>query len=99
VLAAVATRLRPGGRAAIVAADGSIAGVGVWLDDMLADLGDEVGLVPLAVASQERPHFDGPTARAFRERPRREHIAVLERPGPPRVAQAPFHAAQPPRRR
>jgi len=102
VLAAIATRLRPGGRAAIVAADGSIAGVGVWLDDMLADLGNEVGMVPLAVASQERPHFDGPTARAFRERPRREHIAVLERPDPARVAQAPFHAAQsaqPPRRR
>lgn len=80
VLSAVSTRLRPGGRAAIVAADGSIGGVPVWLDDMLASLGEEVGLDPVAVASQERPHFDGPTARAFRERPRREHVALLERP-------------------
>lgn len=82
VLAAIATRLRPGGRAAIIAADGSIGGAPVWLDDMLANLGDEVGLLPVAVASQERPHFDGPTARAFRARPRREHIALLERPAP-----------------
>jgi SAM-dependent methyltransferase len=80
VLAAIATRLRPGGRAAIVAADGSIGGLPVWMDDLLASLGEEVGLTPLAVASQERPHFDGATSRAFRDRPRREHVAALELP-------------------
>lgn len=80
VLEAVGTRLRPGGRAAIVAADGSIGGTPIWMDDLLSTLGDTVGLDPVAIASQERPHFDGPTARAFRERPRREHVAVLERP-------------------
>ncbi|MBX3186639.1 MAG: hypothetical protein KF819_06475 [Labilithrix sp.] len=34
-------------------------------------------LVPVARASQARPHFHGPTASAFRERPRAEHCLLL----------------------
>lgn len=36
-------------------------------------------LVPVARASQARPHFHGPTASAFRDRPRAEHSLLLRR--------------------
>jgi len=29
------------------------------------------------VVSQERPHFHGPTMRAFQKTPRREHLILL----------------------
>lgn len=36
-------------------------------------------LEPLARASQARPHFHAPTQRAFRDRPRAEHVLYLRR--------------------
>jgi hypothetical protein len=35
--------------------------------------------VPAARASQLRPHFHGPTAKAFRDRPRAEHAILLRK--------------------
>lgn len=67
-----------GGSALIVVADSVLANQAVRADDLLYDLALEVGLVPTAVASQERPHFHAPTQRAFREAPRREHVVLLK---------------------
>lgn len=49
-------------------------------DEIVAEVAARVGsLVPVARASQERPHFHGPTMRAFAERPRAEHVLLLRR--------------------
>jgi hypothetical protein len=37
------------------------------------------GFIPVARASQERPHFHGPTMAAFSDRPRAEHAILLRR--------------------
>ena len=37
------------------------------------------GFIPVARASQERPHFHGPTMAAFSDRPRAEHAIMLRR--------------------
>ncbi len=71
--------LVPGGSALIVVADSVLANQAVRADDVLYDLAEEVGLEPVAVASQERPHFHAPTQRAFRDSPRREHVVLLRK--------------------
>jgi hypothetical protein len=58
-----------GERAEPIRADEAVARV--------AERGRE--LVPIARASQARPHFHGPTQRAFAERPRFEHALLLRR--------------------
>jgi SAM-dependent methyltransferase len=68
-----------GGSALIVVADSVLANQPVRADEVLRELAEEVGLAPIAVASQERPHFHAPTQRAFRDAPRREHVALLRR--------------------
>jgi hypothetical protein len=68
-----------GGAALVVVADSVLANQPVRADDLLHELAEEVGLVPVAVASQERPHFHAPTQRAFRDAPRREHVVLLRK--------------------
>lgn len=49
-------------------------------DEVVARVAERGGqLVPIARASQARPHFHGPTAAAFRGRPRLEHALLLRR--------------------
>lgn len=49
-------------------------------DDVVARVANAGGeLVPVARASQARPHFHGPTRGAFDERPRYEHALLLRR--------------------
>jgi SAM-dependent methyltransferase len=79
-LAAMARALRPGGRAALLVADSVVAGAPVYAVDVLAELTPGAGLEVVAVASQERPHFHGPSARAFVARPRGEHAVLLAKP-------------------
>ena len=50
-----------------------------YADDWLPELARSAGLLTLGRASQIRPHFHTPTARAFVSRPRREHLIVLGR--------------------
>jgi DNA modification methylase len=49
-------------------------------DEIVAEVAREAGvLVPIARASQLRPHFHAPTAAAFADRPRAEHVLLLRR--------------------
>jgi DNA modification methylase len=49
-------------------------------DDVVARVAERGSeLVPIARASQARPHFHGPTQRAFERRPRFEHALLLRR--------------------
>lgn len=65
------------GLAAVLIADSVVQRTPIYADELLADVGAELGLEVLAVASQPRPHFHAPTARAFARRPRREHAVLL----------------------
>jgi SAM-dependent methyltransferase len=48
-------------------------------DDMVADAAGKTRFERVARASQERPHFHGPSIQVFRKRPRREHVLLLRR--------------------
>jgi SAM-dependent methyltransferase len=78
VMAAIAQGLAPGGLAAVVMGD-SIGGAHPRHadDDLRAALDDR--LVPVAWAWQERTMLGNAERRAFVERPKREHVFVLER--------------------
>ena len=79
VLTALARVLRPGAPAVLLLADSVIAGAPVYALDVLGAAAPAAGLKLHAAASQDRPHFHIPTARAFAERPRREHAILLTR--------------------
>ncbi len=78
-LRAMSRVCRKGAPIAIVLADSAVQGEALRADTMIAPLADEAGLVILARASQARPHFHGPTARAFQDQPRAEHVIALEK--------------------
>lgn len=79
VLAEIERVLAPKGCALLVLSDSVLAGRAVYADDVVEDLARRVGLVFGARAAQERPHFHAPTANAFRQRPRAEHVLMLQR--------------------
>jgi hypothetical protein len=70
---------RRGARVALVVADSAVQGEALRADAILPSVAAATGFASLARASQERPHFHGPTAAAFRDRPRAEHVLVLEK--------------------
>jgi len=72
--------LREQGRAVMVIADSVVAGKPVWADPLIRSCAQDAGLRWLATASQVRPHFHGPSHKAFERAPRREHAIVLVRP-------------------
>ncbi len=71
--------LKKGGVAVLLVADGVVAGAPLYADELFRAIAQGTGLKVRAVASQERPHFHGPTERVFRRKPRREHALVLGR--------------------
>lgn len=73
--------LPAGGPLVMVVADSAVGGVALRADEVVAEVARGCGFIPVARASQPRPHFHGPTAAAFRGRPRAEH-AILLRRGP-----------------
>ncbi|MCK6589416.1 MAG: site-specific DNA-methyltransferase [Polyangiaceae bacterium] len=79
VLRALHRVMRPRARAVLLLADSVVAGEPVFAADLLKSGAPRFGFEVRALASQERPHFHGPTARAFARRPRREHAILLER--------------------
>jgi DNA modification methylase len=83
MLRAMARVLRPGGKAVLLVADGLIQGRALRIDELLTEVAPEVGLKAVGIASQERPHFHGPTLAAFRSAPRREHAVMLAAPKAP----------------
>lgn len=70
--------LKPQGRAVLVIADSVVGGRALYADQWLKVLGARHGLELAAQASQARPYFHRATARAFAERPRAEHLLLLE---------------------
>jgi hypothetical protein len=76
-LSAMSRALIENGSIVVIMADSVIGRTAVYADDLLRRLAPASGLRVEAVGSQHRPHFHGPTARAFRARPRREHAIVL----------------------
>lgn len=72
-----ARALAPGGRAAVVIADGAAGEDALRADKMLREAADGVGLAVVARASQDRKVFDADSLRAFSKRPKREHVIVL----------------------
>jgi hypothetical protein len=62
-------------------ADSAVGGEPLFADEELRVAVARSPFVWLAEASQARPHFHGPTARAFEDRPRREHVFLLRRVG------------------
>jgi hypothetical protein len=78
-LRAMSRVCRKGAPIALVLADSAVQGEALRADVLLAPLAVDAGLVVLARASQDRPHFHGPTARAFQDTPRAEHAIALEK--------------------
>jgi hypothetical protein len=79
VLGALSRVCRRGARVAIVAGDSAIAGEAIRADAVITAVAPEAGFLVLGRASQRRPHFHAPTARAFRHAPRAEHAIALEK--------------------
>ncbi len=78
-LRAAARALVPGGPVVVLMADSAVAEVALRADEIVAEAARACGLRPAARASQPRPHFHGPSARAFRDRPRFEHALLLRK--------------------
>ncbi len=76
---AAAQVLPAGGPLVVVMADSAVGDVAIRADEVVAEAGRACGLRPTARASQPRPHFHGPTANAFRDRPRFEHALLLRK--------------------
>ena len=76
---AAARVLPPGGPLVVLMADSAVGDVALRADEIVAEVARESGFAPAARASQPRPHFHGPTAKAFRQHPRREHALLLRK--------------------
>jgi hypothetical protein len=70
---------RKGARVCLILADSAVGDEALRADAMVASVAPGAGFSLLARASQRRPYFHGPTARAFHDVPRAEHAIVLER--------------------
>jgi DNA modification methylase len=79
-LRAMSRVCRPGARVALLVADSAVGGQALRADAILSSIAPELGFAVLARASQRRPVFHGPSARAFERAPRSEHaIALVKR--------------------
>ena len=73
------THLKPGAPLILLIADSAVATEALRASELVAKAGRACGFKPVARASQARPHFHGPTAIAFRDRPRMEHALLLRK--------------------
>jgi hypothetical protein len=71
--------LPPDGPLAMVVADSAVWGTPLRADEIVAEVSRKHGFTPVARASQPRPHFHGPTMKAFQDRPRHEHAILLRK--------------------
>jgi hypothetical protein len=75
-----AARVLPSGAPLVVLmADSAVGDAALRADEIVAEAGRASGFTPSARASQPRPHFHGPTAKAFRQRSRHEHALLLRK--------------------
>lgn len=85
--AALTRVTKPGANVVLLMADSAAAPgrrgdrpVALRADEIVAEVALATSaLVPVACASQARPHFHGPSAAAFEDRPRAEHAILLRR--------------------
>lgn len=78
LLEACARVAKPGGRLVLLMADSATRSTALYADHLVAEVAAAHGaFAPTARASQLRPHFHGPTARLFENRPRAEHLLLL----------------------
>lgn len=78
LLTACARVAKPGARLVLLMADSATRSTALYADHVVAEVAEAHGaFAPAARASQLRPHFHGPTARLFEERPRAEHLLLL----------------------
>jgi DNA modification methylase len=78
-LKALSRVCRKGASVALVLADSAVGGEALRADAVVASVAPDAGFALRARASQRRPHFHGPTVRAFRDAPRAEHAILLEK--------------------
>lgn len=71
--------LLPGAPLVMMLADSAVGEVALRADAIVAETAPGCGFFPSACASQVRPHFHGPTQKAFRRAPRAEHAICLRR--------------------
>jgi hypothetical protein len=75
-----AARVLPSGAPLVLLmADSAVGDVALRADEIVAEASRACGFTPSARASQPRPHFHGPTAKAFRQRARHEHALLLRK--------------------
>ncbi len=84
LLRSLARVTKPSAPLVLLIADSAVGGRGeppqaLRADEAVAEAAVGTGFAPIAAASQERPHFHGPSARAFADRPRAEHALLLRR--------------------
>jgi hypothetical protein len=78
VLDAMRAALAPAGHIALVLADSLLAGKPYPADVVVERVARRVGLSVVARGSQRRPHFHRQSAKAFADRPRYEHLLLLQ---------------------
>ncbi len=76
---AAARVLRPEAPMVLLLADSAVGKAALRANEIVADVAPDHGFLPIARASQRRPHFHGPTSAAFRDAPRAEHALLLRR--------------------
>jgi len=81
MLRAMSRVCRGGARVALLVADSAVDGVAIRGLASISAVAGEAGFAVQARASQARPHFHGPTVKAFRQAPRAEHAIVLRKEG------------------
>ncbi len=80
-LRAIARTLRRDGAVVMLMADSALRSGALRADEIMRDAALATGFELIARASQARPHFHAPTARAFEEAPRAEHALLFARRG------------------
>lgn len=79
VLRQVHGAVRSGGHVALVMADSAVHQTPLFADEIVEAQAERAKMAVAAVASQQRPHFHQDSRKAFRDRPRREHLIILKR--------------------
>lgn len=79
ILASAERVLRRGSLLVLLLGDSAVAGVPLRADEMVLAAAERTRMECVARASQTRPHFHGPSAEAFRGKPRAEHALLLRR--------------------
>jgi DNA modification methylase len=78
-LRAMSRVCKRGGRVALILGDSAVGDEALRADKIVSSIAQDAGFALLARASQARPHFHGPTVRAFASAPRAEHAIALEK--------------------